>query len=337
MKMYKLGIAGTGNIAKVHVEAIRKIKNIELVGVFSNSYERAKNFANEFGIAAYENYNVLLNDIDIIDIVSKNSDHYSQIIEVANLNKQIIVEKPMTITGLQANEVVKVCQEKNVKLTTISQHRYNKTTKIVKQLIKEDKFGNIFLVKASFCWARSESYYELRPWRKQKQEGGGIILIGMVHFIDLLTSLFGEVSAVYCNTKDVKNLGVEDTVIAILKFKSGLLCEIDGTNAVISNMPNRIEIHGTNGSVTFSAENFQDWYFSSNQLKNILISNIKSYKLEKKGNIYDQIKSFLQNLENNEKHESNEITALHVLNIIDALYLSDKGKKMIEVKVDKYK
>ena len=331
--MYKIGIAGTGHIANVHVKSINKIKKLKLVGVYSHSKERAEKFARKFGIETYDDYDDLLDNIDIIDITSKNSDHYPQILEAVNKGKKVIVEKPITLTAKDAKIIAKECANKNIKLTVISQHRYNKTTKILKEFIANGRLGNIFLAKASFKWSRNQSYYDARPWRKSKLEGG-LILNAMIHFIDLLTYLFGDVNDVYCKVKSVKNLGVEDSAIALLSFNNGVMCEIDGTTSTVSNMPNKIEVHGTKGSLGFSAENFSEWYLTPGKIRNRLISYFRSYKLEKKGKIKDQIRDFVDCLEQNRKPESNEQAALKVMEVISALHESAKMNKKVDVKYD---
>ena len=79
-KQKRIGIMGTGKIAKIMAGTIKKMKNVKCYGVASRSEERAREFANEYGIKiAYTSYEEMVLDskIDLIYIATPNSEHYA--------------------------------------------------------------------------------------------------------------------------------------------------------------------------------------------------------------------------------------------------------------------
>ncbi len=98
MKALKVGIVGAGFAARYHVECLRRVYGVplEILGVTSLRAESREAFAAERGLQAYESVEALLEEVDVLDVLSPPSAHYEQMLQAAEAGKHVIVEKPLT-------------------------------------------------------------------------------------------------------------------------------------------------------------------------------------------------------------------------------------------------
>ena len=139
----KFGIVGCGMIATVHAGALNEIENAKLYGVCDYSLEKAQEFAKEYNVMAYEDYESMLLDgeIDAVIICTPSLFHAKMAIKALNSGKHVIVEKPMALDEESSNEIVKACEKTGKKLTVISQLRLEEDVIKVKNLVKDGVFG----------------------------------------------------------------------------------------------------------------------------------------------------------------------------------------------------
>lgn len=113
----RVGIMGTGKIAGVMAGTIKKMKNVKCYGVASRSEERAKKFAEEYGIkVAYTSYEEMMLDdkIDLVYIATPHSEHYANMKLCIENGKNVLCEKSFTANAPQAEEVLSLAREKGV-------------------------------------------------------------------------------------------------------------------------------------------------------------------------------------------------------------------------------
>jgi UDP-N-acetyl-2-amino-2-deoxyglucuronate dehydrogenase len=133
----------------------------------------------------------------------------------------------------------------------MSQHRFDPGVTELKRLIDDGALGRLVLGEASTKWYRTQAYYDAAPWRGTWAMDGGALLNQGVHYVDLLRWCMGpavEVTAV-CATQ-AHDIEVEDTALAIVRFASGAVGTISATTAAYPGFPQRLEITGTQGTVT---------------------------------------------------------------------------------------
>ena len=260
-KIFNFGIIGAGNVSRIHAKAIQEIENARLLAVCSNNIHKARSFASEFQIEhVYTDYHDMLqrDDLDIVCILTPNGLHTEIGIAAANKCKHVIVEKPIDICANKAETLIQSCRDSNVKLSVISQHRFDISTIKLKSAVEQGRLGKLVLGDAHIKWHRSQEYYDSRAWRGTKEiDGGGVLINQGIHTIDLLLYIMGEVETVYanCSTVGHERIEVEDVATATLKFKSGALGTIVGSTCVYPGLPARLEIHGTEGSARIEGDN----------------------------------------------------------------------------------
>jgi len=319
--MIKFAIIGTGSIAHEHAKAIKEIKDAELVAVLSSSEERAKKFSEEYKIKAFINYDELLNEeVDAIDIACMNYLHADYGIKAALHGKHVLVEKPLDVSLEKAKKLIDVCEKQKVMLSTISQHRYDGAIIHLKRLIAKGKLGEIINVRVSIGKHRSKQYYlNSNQWRASPNKcGGGIFLMYGIHYIDVMSWLFGDVESVVAKMSNVKHkIEVEDTAEALYKFKNGTNFRIEVTSALTKNRPDMIEVHGTKGSYIIR-------YFKFGSITN------KIPFLFKVGKIKNQVEEFTKAIKAVEESYIVEEDGLTALRLVLAAYDSHNKNKIIK-------
>ena len=250
---FGFAIVGTGLISATHSEQISAIEGAKVVAVYSRKEEKAKSLAEKAGADWYTDYQEMLKrkEIDIVSIITPSGTHADMAIEAARAGKHVIVEKPMDISLEKAQQMIDVCREHKVKLSVISQHRFDESAVKIKDDIDSGRFGNMVLGQASVNWYRPQSYYDTSKWRGTiEMDGGGVLINQAIHTIDLFQYFMGEVESVYAHTAILAHEGieVEDVAVATVKFKNGGLGTIVATTAAYPGLSARLEIIGTNGT-----------------------------------------------------------------------------------------
>ena len=335
MNQLKVALIGSGNIAHHHAKAIKKIKNIKLVAVCGRDKEKVEKFGKKYKINTYTDYDRLLKneEIDMVDIVSVPSLHAGQGIKAAKLGKHVLVEKPIDISIERADQLIKVCKEKDVKLSVISQHRFDKVFRIVKKMIEKGEFGRIVSIVVSLQKYRPQCYYN--SWRGDKNySGGGVVICHAIHYIDLLLWLMGPAKSVVGKISSLNRSKVEDTGFSIIKFKNGSTGIIN-TTSVVSSLPTRIEIYGEKKSMIIE-ENRIVRINKGNSYIDRFLSLIKSKLISliplPKNSFKEQIKDFVNAIKNNKNLLITGEDGKRALEVVLAIYESDKENKEILLK-----
>jgi UDP-N-acetyl-2-amino-2-deoxyglucuronate dehydrogenase len=334
----KVGFAlvGTGNIAAKHALAIKNSRNAKLVAVVSRDEKRAESFSKRFGCLPYTDYDAVLRreDVQAVDIVTCNHLHADLGTKAASAGKHVLVEKPIDISIEKAEKLVKVCKKEGVILSVVSQKRFDGAMQQLKSMIDSGALGGIFLGNVSVKWHRSQEYYDCADgWKKKKKYvGGGVLMHQAIHMIDVLMWLLGPVEYVTGKVATATHkIEVEDTVLAIIGFKSGALGMVEGTTSVMCSFPDRIEIHGEKGSVAIERKRFVTWNFRESQKFSYMESKLRSISPMKIGTIGSQIDDFSKAIKTGGKPLVTGEEGRNVLRVIEAVYESAATGKTVKL------
>jgi predicted dehydrogenase len=246
-KKLKWGVAGCGKYTEeTFLPTLQQLSKSKLISVYSSDPLRAKSIAEKFGAVNHtSDYDEFLKgDFDAVYIAGANSVHHMLTIKAAQAGKHILCEKPLALNSAEAEEMVKVCAEKNVKLAVNYVFRFHPLTVKAKEIIEKGMLGKIVSINASF----NVDYAPNENFRFQKNlSGGGALRDIGTHMIDLLRVFGGEI-------EDLKGFSdniiykseVDDFSAGIVKFHNG---GYGYFNASFNNKkaPNRIEILGYEG------------------------------------------------------------------------------------------
>jgi UDP-N-acetyl-2-amino-2-deoxyglucuronate dehydrogenase len=252
-KIYKISIAGCGKVAHLHAKAIQNIPNARLAGVWSRTPKTAKDFASQYKTRSYLTINqmVIENETDVVIICTPHPFHRQPAIEAAESGANVLVEKPLASDLQDCDAIINACRVRFAKLGVISQRRWYPPVIRVKEAIEAGKIGKPVLSSVNVLGWRDKAYYEADAWRgKWLTEGGGVLVNQSPHQLDILLWFMGDIDEVYGIWRNLNHpyIEVEDTALAIVKFKSGAIGNILVSNSQKPGIYGKIHVHGENGS-----------------------------------------------------------------------------------------
>lgn len=252
-RIFKISIAGCGKVAHLHAKAINEIPNARLAGVWSRTYKTASDFASKYNTEAYGSVSqmVIENKTDLVIICTPHPFHKQPAVEAAKAGSNVLVEKPMASNLQDCDEILIACKENNVKSGVISQRRWYAPVRRVKEAIDKGKIGKPVLATVSILGWRDKDYYDSDAWRGTwDMEGGGVLVNQSPHQLDILLWFMGEVDELYGIWRNLNHpyIEVDDTALAIVKFKSGAVGNIIVSNSQKPGIHGKVHVHGENGS-----------------------------------------------------------------------------------------
>lgn len=149
-EVYKVGIVGSGRIAKRFVPESKMVNGVEVTAVYDPNKKSAASFAETFGIIAYnDNYQQFLNEVDAVYIASPHLTHYQYAKDAVYAGKHVLCEIPFVLSGAQAKELYDYADEHNLVLLEASKTAYCPAFCHLTTLVKSGVIGDVVDVKAS--------------------------------------------------------------------------------------------------------------------------------------------------------------------------------------------
>jgi len=254
MKKIKTAIIGCGKVADTHARAFMNIPNSEFVAVYGRNKEKAEAFAAKYGIKAYTDITEMIKSesVQVVSVCTPHPVHADHCVEAADAGAHVIVEKPLAVNKKDSIAMIKAGQRNKVYIGTLFQRRFYEPCQRIRKAIDDGKLGDIILGDVTMLGWRSKEYYESDPWRGSWEgEGGGVLPTQACHQLDLLLWFMGadieEVYGVYKNYNH-PTIEVEDTAVAIIKFKNGSVATITASNSQNPAQYGKVRVHGSNGA-----------------------------------------------------------------------------------------
>ena len=266
---FGFGIIGCGVIAPTHRLAIDACDEAELVAVCDTDERQIRSFlagmdSGAANIRIYSDYRELVQDgsVDIVSVCTPSGLHHEGVTAAAGAGKHVLCEKPLEIDAGRMTEMTVACREAGVKLGCVFQSRTSPDMIRARKAIQDGLLGQMVLADAYLKDYRSQAYYRSAGWRGTwALDGGGALMNQGVHGVDLLLWLMGSpVESVFARAEHkVRDIEVEDTAMANLKFKNGAFGALIGTTSCNPGEARRIELHGDRGTITVSGSSISRW------------------------------------------------------------------------------
>jgi len=249
--MVKVGIIGAGTISSRHAIAYQDAAGATLVSVADIDAARGEALAKEFNAKYYEDYREMLRgDIDAVSICLPHSLHCEATIEAASLGKHVLIEKPISNTLEEADQIIEACRQHGVNLMVGFTHRFHPELQMARRLIDEGELGQLCLAIDHMSFGGPGSIASW-AWRKEVG-GGGVLMFNGTHGIDRLRWLVsGEVVEAYTQMRMCAHEGdTEDNLVALLRFDNGVIASMT-QNQCPYPVPRKcdLEIYGTKGTI----------------------------------------------------------------------------------------
>jgi predicted dehydrogenase len=210
MDKVKVGIIGVGYLGMQHARILSYLEEAELKGVADINFRKAVEIGNRHGVQYYQNYENMLDEIDAAIVATPTSEHFSISMKLLKEGKSVLVEKPITETIDQGEELVTMASKNGLVLQTGHLERFNPAVEAIENLIKEPKFIEVQRL-GSFS-ARSLDI--------------DVVLDLMIHDLDIILALIRD------DVKAIKSSGIHvlsekiDIANARLEFESGCIATL---------------------------------------------------------------------------------------------------------------
>jgi len=217
-----VAVIGAGVIGKTHADRALKHPEVSLAAIADPS-PAAKTLAESLGVPWFADYEQMLERVKPRSAVvaTPNNTHAEIAVRCMQAGTAVIVEKPVADTLADAQRICTVSKETRQPALVGHQRRYNPITRRAKALISEGRLGRLVAVTALCTWLKDKAYFDT-AWRRER--GGGPILINLIHDLDLLRHLCGELSSVQSILSNaLRGHPVEDTAVVLLRFAAGAL------------------------------------------------------------------------------------------------------------------
>ena len=257
-------ILGAGMVADYHQQAIAANfdQGVRLTAVGHYNPARFAEIKAKFGVPCLSQEDLLANpEVDVVCICTPSGQHAAQTIAAAQAGKHVLVEKPMALSLDDADAMIVACTQARVKLGVVVQRRAEPLFKRVYEAIQAGDLGELTLGVVTMPYQRGQAYYDQADWRGTwAMDGGGVLMNQGIHLVDLLVWYMGDPVEVQAYAATLhRDIEVEDTLAATLRFANGALATITATTTVAPGCPHRLEICGTNGSIQVEGEAVGRW------------------------------------------------------------------------------
>ena len=210
MNKIKIGVVGTGYLGKLHTKLIRDVDGVELVGVYDKDISAAEIVASEFKTKVFAELDDLLSKVEAVVIVAATKAHYQLAKTALNKGLHVFVEKPITSEIWEAEEIVKIAEDKNLKLQVGHIERFNGA------LVSLEKYN------LNPMFIQTDRLAQFNP----RGADVAVVLDLMIHDIDIILSL------VKSEVKHISASGVKvvsdslDIANARIEFENGAVANV---------------------------------------------------------------------------------------------------------------
>lgn len=218
--MLKVGVLGAGHLGKIHLKLLQQSEKYDLVGFFDPDIENGQRVAKEFNYHYFENLDDLIDAVDVVDIVTPTLSHYNCAIKAITKGKHIFIEKPITNSVEEAEQIRLLVSENNLRGQVGHVERFNPAFKAIKSEIKSPMF------------IETHRLAEFNP----RGTDVPVVLDLMIHDIDIILSVVNSpvqnINAsgvsVISETPDIANARIE--------FENGCVANLTASRISLKNM-----------------------------------------------------------------------------------------------------
>jgi UDP-N-acetyl-2-amino-2-deoxyglucuronate dehydrogenase len=268
-------LVGCGRVAQKYFQHLISdpIDGARLVAICDIDEQRAIKSGRKFDLPWFPNIADMLSTmgekVDVVLVLTPSGLHAEQVIEIAEFQKHVVVEKPMALTLESADRMIHACDQFGVRLFVVKQNRWNKPVQLLHTALRQGAFGKLVMGTVRVRWCRGQAYYDQDAWRGTWKLDGGVFSNQASHHIDLLEWMLGEPETVYATARTaLVDIETEDTGVAVVRFRCGALGVIEATTAARpKDLEGSLSILGERGIVEiggFAVNELKTWEFEDN-------------------------------------------------------------------------
>ncbi len=323
-KIPSILLIGVGRWGENHLRVLLKLQAkgfCRLAGIHDTNNDRLQSVGKEFGVKTFFNDAQGLKEADAVVIAVPTYNHFAVAKKALLAGKDVLVEKPLTETVGEAEELERIVQTSSRILMVGHLFRYNPAVDHVKKLLADKEIGNIRFLRGHFMGFRF------------KESDAGILATTAIHFIYLSNYLMGTApKAVWAKTNYLLDQERDDCGLIRLDYDSGFsLIESD---YFTPGKWRTLAIIGTQGAILLDAldqkvELHQKKHIFSGGCFEAYNGSVLHPNIEFQEPLYLELKHFLECLENRAEPLTGIKDGLEVLRIIEAAYQSSQSDRTV--------
>jgi len=336
----RFAIIGCGRIAQNHFESINKHSGrAELVAVCDTDPGALSHAVEKNGTRGFATLPELLTSVesDCVVLTTPSGLHHRQATDAARAGFNVMTEKPMATRWHDGQAMVRACDKAGVHLFVVKQNRRNPTLQLLKRAVEQGRFGRIYMVNVNVFWTRPQAYYDSAAWRGTWEFDGGAVRPQASHDLDVLDWICGPVESVMAYTGTLaRNIEVEDTGVAALKWRNGAMGSINVTMLTYpKNLEGSITILGEKGSACIggvAVNEIKNWQFDAADPmdEQIAAASYETTSVYGHGHpmYYDNV---INTLRGEAQPETDGREGLKSLELLIAMYMSARDGKRVNL------
>jgi predicted dehydrogenase len=274
MPKMKVAVIGAGAIGRTHIDLAQRHDEVQLAAIADPS-DSARILAKAQGVPWFADYREMLDAVHPTGaiVATPNATHVAVAIDCMERGIPVLVEKPIADTVEQARLLCIAAERAGLPLLVGHHRRHNHILRKARDIIDSGHLGKLVSATVMATFLKPDAYFDIE-WRRQP--GGGPILINLIHEIDLLRVLLGEIESLQAiRSHAARGFAVEDTAAVMLRFCNGAVGTITLSDATTApwnwdlaageaehyprQTVNTHFISGTEGSLTLPGLEF--WHY----------------------------------------------------------------------------
>ena len=270
-KPIKVGIVGLGRAGwNIHVNRMRGDQRFIISDVCDFQEDRLKEANKEFGCNTFSDFDDFLKnaECELVVIASQSVAHAPQSIAVLKSGRDVLVEKPMSITAAEANRMIKTANTTGKQLFVHQNYRYHADVQYLRELLAGKLLGDVFQIRI-----RALNFVRRSDWQTLQEFGGGTLNNTCPHFIDAaLIFLESPVKQQFSYLKNAVSAGdADDHVKLLLKGENGRVIDLEISSACAFSEP-LWTVMGTAGTLRSDGKTSTIKYFDPKKLKPLQVT-----------------------------------------------------------------
>jgi predicted dehydrogenase len=278
MQEKNIAVIGVGYLGQYHAEKYAKIGNVNLVAVVDSDFQRAKEVAKHVNTKAYNDYKDIIDKVDAVSIAVPTSSHFKITKDFIRAGKDILVEKPVTTTVEEADELVALAEENGIIFQVGHLERFNPAVRATADIIKNPKF--IESHRLSFF--------------KERGIDVDVVLDLMIHDIDIILSV------VKSKIKSISSIGIPvissniDIANARIEFENGCAANVTASRVSREQMrKTRFFQHNKYISLDYQNQKVDVFKKTNKMMNGFPVIEEEHISVEKKDALHDELATFV--------------------------------------------
>ena len=244
--MAKIGIIGYGYMGHFHHDKAKQFSDLEVTCAFDTVEEKRQD-AQTARLTTYDNLeDFLKEDTDLVIIATPNQWHTPYAIASMRAGKNVLCEKPATMSVKELEDIIAVCNETGKFYTVHQQRRFDPDYRVVRDVIRSGEIGKVTTIESRVLGERGVCF----GWRADPESGGGMLYDWGVHLIDQILQLYPEekVTSIYARILSVLTPAVDDLFEVTMNLSNGVCAKVNVGTFALQKLP-RWFVFGDRGTL----------------------------------------------------------------------------------------